>query len=120
MRAQSGIVDAAFTGNLRHAVHDGEVRIAIVKVVGKGVSLGPQGFTTVQPVAISSKKASRKRTPGNKADALILAEWNHFSFFFAINQIVMILHGNEAAEAQRVRHVSIRCNCDANIDDAPM
>jgi hypothetical protein len=66
--------------------------------VSKGVSLGPQGFATILPVAISGKESSRKRTSANKSYALIFAEWNHFSLFFAINQVVMISHGNEAAE----------------------
>src|SRR6185295_10143090 len=46
-----------------------------------------------------------ERTPWNYANALGLAEWHHLSFFFAIQQVVVILHGNESRPAMAIRKI---------------
>src|SRR5580658_331649 len=49
--------------------------------------------------------SSRERTPWKYTNALGLAERHHLSFFFAIKQIVMILHGNESRPTMAIRKI---------------
>src|ERR1700691_2390508 len=49
--------------------------------------------------------STRERTPWNYTNAFGLAERHHLSFFFAIEQIVMILHGNESRPTVAIRKI---------------
>src|ERR1700734_3848603 len=49
--------------------------------------------------------STRERTPWKYPNALRLAERHHLSFFFAIEQIVMILHGNESRPSVAIRKI---------------
>src|SRR6202166_1638809 len=49
--------------------------------------------------------STRERTPRKYANALGLAERHHLSFFFAIEQVVVILHGNESRPPVAVRKI---------------
>src|ERR1700735_2873481 len=49
--------------------------------------------------------SSRQRTPWKDTNAFGLAERHHLSFFFSIEQIVMILHGNESRPTVEIRKI---------------
>src|ERR1700693_1180198 len=49
--------------------------------------------------------STRERTPWKYTNALGLAERHHLSFFFTIEQIVMILHGNESRPTVAIRKI---------------
>src|ERR1700683_300809 len=49
--------------------------------------------------------STRERTPWKYTNALRLAERHHLSFFFTIEQIVMILHGNESRPTVAIRKI---------------
>ncbi|HVN93040.1 MAG TPA: hypothetical protein VMT38_05065 [Terracidiphilus sp.] len=53
----------------------------------------------------AGEPAARKWTPREHADALIDAEAGHLALFFAIEQVVVVLHGDEARPAVQVGHV---------------
>ena len=53
----------------------------------------------------AGQAAARERAPGNDADAFGLAKRNHLALFFAIEQVVMILHGNKTRPAVQVGEI---------------
>src|ERR1700678_512509 len=48
--------------------------------------------------AVAGEKPSGQRAPWYEADALGKAERDHLALFFAIDQVVMILHGHKAGQ----------------------
>src|SRR5260370_417715 len=46
-----------------------------------------------------------KRAPGKNADSGVGAERHHFAFFLAVEQIVVVLHGDEARPSVLAREV---------------
>src|SRR5690242_16955011 len=64
------------------------------------IGLGTFGRTfSSLSFAITLEKTTCQRTPWYQSDTLIHAERNHLSFLFAIDQIVVILHRDEAMPA---------------------
>ena len=53
----------------------------------------------------AGQAAAREGTPGNDADAFGLAKGNHLALLFAIEQVVVILHGNETGPAVQVGEI---------------
>ena len=49
--------------------------------------------------------SASQRAPGHYADALIGAQRHHFALFFAIQKIVVVLHGDEGRPAAQPRGV---------------
>src|SRR6266853_1849050 len=49
--------------------------------------------------------STRERTPRKYTNTLGLAERHHLSFFFAIQQVVIILHGNESRPSVAIRKI---------------
>ena len=92
-------------GDLKDAVHDGEVRVAIVEVVRIVVGAGARGLGLARgqlaALTASGKESARQRRPRNTADLLVEAQRNHLALFFAIDQVVVVLHGDEAREPVR-------------------
>src|SRR5580698_9754628 len=53
----------------------------------------------------AGKASTRERTPGYDADAFDLTETHHLALFFAINEVVVVLHRDEAGPAPQVRKI---------------
>ena len=53
----------------------------------------------------AGEAAAGQRAPGNDADAFGLAEAHHLALFFAIEQVVVVLHGDEARPAVQVGEI---------------
>ena len=78
--------------DLSEALDHREVRLLIVELVRVFVGLRADRFAAILLVPVSRQKAARQRTPRNYTDPPIAAQWNHFPLFFAIDQVVVILH----------------------------
>jgi hypothetical protein len=63
--------------------------------------------------------STRERTPWKYADALGLAERHHLSFFFTIEQIVMILLETNRVQPWRSARYNAFVNCHAYMEEAP-
>src|SRR6266704_297225 len=48
------------------------------------------------------RKPRAKGLQGDQSDSLVLAEWYHLSLFFAIAEIVVVLHRDKTGDAQSV------------------
>src|SRR5262249_3054661 len=48
---------------------------------------------------VASQQATGQWTPGNDSDSFRAAKWDHLSFFLAIEQVVVVLHRDEACPA---------------------
>lgn len=57
----------------------------LVRLFANGRSIAPW----------SSEHATGNRRPGDAADACIGAVRDHLSFFFAVDEVVVVLHGDE-------------------------
>ena len=90
--------NAALLGNPSHAVDD-----CVVHFFGLRVQAFPElvGFIALGAFGLpgAGQAAARQGTPGNDADAFGLAKRNHLALFFAIEQVVVILHGNKTGPA---------------------
>src|SRR5262249_38605012 len=49
--------------------------------------------------AVSFEESSRERTPWNQRYTLINAKRNHLTLFFAVNEVIVVLHGDEPMPA---------------------
>src|SRR6185437_3212212 len=50
-------------------------------------------------VPVAGQPAARLRAPGDDADALIGAEWQHLTLLLTIHQVDQVLHADEAGPA---------------------
>lgn len=77
-----------------NAVGDLEVIFAAVDLLGVEVGLGAK---TVFAIALEAagEQATTEGTPGDDAEALVNTEGDHLTLFFAVGEVVMILHGDE-------------------------
>ena len=59
------------------------------------------GFEAHRLLAVpgTGKTAAGQRAPGNDGDAFGLAEADHLALFFAIEKVVVVLHGDESGPA---------------------
>ena len=53
----------------------------------------------------AGQAAAGQRAPGDDADAFGQAEAHHLALFFAVEQVVVVLHGDEARPAVQVGEV---------------
>ena len=92
-------LDVACCGDFDHAIDDIEVLVLAVEAVGEGVGAGAEGFGfAVAALAGAGEHAAREWAPGNAADLLVEAERDHLAFFFTVDEIVVVLHGDKARE----------------------
>ncbi len=54
---------------------------------------------------IAGQKAAGERAPGNHADAFVPAEREHLALFLAVDEVVVILHGDEPRPAVQVGEI---------------
>src|SRR5690606_522516 len=52
--------------------------------------------------AVTRQEAARQRAPGDDADALIETERVHLALFLTVDEVVMVLHGDEARPAVEI------------------
>src|ERR1035437_1875839 len=93
--------DPTLASNLHQAVHNYAVNIFGLRVhlVPELVGLIAFGAFTLPG---ARQAATRQGTPGNDPDAFGLAKADHLPLFFPIEQVPMILHGNETGPAMQV------------------
>ena len=80
----------------------GNDKIVLTEIipVGKGIGLGTFGHRCPPVgVPISGKKPARQRAPRNQSNTLVKTQRDHFPLFFAVDQVVVILHGDKALPA---------------------
>ena len=87
------------------AVHDREVRVGEVQLVRELVSSGALRVSPAVASSVAGQEPARQRAPRNDPDAFVLAQLEHFALLLAIDEVVVILHGDEPRPAARVRQV---------------
>src|SRR5690348_2342703 len=97
--------DTALARDPHRRVGDSEVRFAKVQIARDFVGPGPQRVAAAARAPVAGEKAARERTPRDDADALVDAERNHLALFLAVDQIVMVLHRDEAMPTPFAGHV---------------
>src|SRR3954470_8596540 len=70
-----------------------------VKLVAVGIGCRPRSFRPLFP----RQQSTSERTPWDDPDSLIQTKRNHLPFLFSIEQIVMVLHRDEARPAVGIR-----------------
>ena len=67
--------------------------------MGVGVGAGADGFGfAIAALAGAGEHAAGEGAPGEAADLLVEAEGDHLALFFAVDEVVVVLHGDEAGE----------------------
>ena len=85
--------------DLRQPIDDGVVGILVVELVGVFVGPGAEGLAfALAAFAAAGEEATSQRTPRDKTDFLREAERNHLALFFTVDEVVVVLHGDEAGE----------------------
>ena len=99
-------LDAAPGGDCGDAVDHGEVARAGSTACGRS---RPAWRALVSPLlaaaAVAGEEAAGQRAPGDDADALVAAEREHLALFLAIDEVVVVLHRDEAGPARGGRRV---------------
>ena len=85
-------LDLALSCKLHRPVGNAEIGVAIIKPMRIIIRLCPKCFAPTRARSVSSQEAPGQRTPGQKRDAFGLTQRNHLAFFFAIDEVVMVLH----------------------------
>src|SRR5215212_10380170 len=86
--------DSAFLCNICRAIRDSEIFVAEIQSIREWIAVGSFGLPATFAFAIPRKETACHRTPGNKSNPLINTQRNHFTLFLAIDQIVVVLHGD--------------------------
>ena len=73
--------------------------------MGELVGLRARGFVLLGCAAVAGEEAAGQRAPGDDAHALRPALRDHLALFFAVDQVVVVLHRNELRPAVRFGHV---------------
>ncbi len=89
--------DAAFAGDRRDRVDHGLVRFAIEPVAGHDRVRASRTCA-----AAARQQPTADRAVRDQAHAFLAAQRNHFPLLFAIQQAVVVLHADEARQAQLV------------------
>src|SRR5207253_6336714 len=84
-----------------------KIRILIVELVGVVIGLGAAGVAVILRPPVTCDEAPRQGTPGDDGNALGTAEGNHLAFFFAIYDVVVVLHRGEPAQPETVGGVDL-------------
>src|ERR1700743_3636499 len=94
-----GRLNVAFLGNRNDAVDDIEVTIAVVAAVAElvGACAGRFGLS-IAALARTGEESAGERAPRDAADALIEAKRNHLALFLAVDEVVVVLHAEDAGE----------------------
>jgi hypothetical protein len=100
-----GRADAAGFGQFDHPLQNGKVGFFVIHLVGELVAFGPFGWPFAPRLPVAGQKAARQRTPGNDAHPLIQAEGEHFPLLFAVDQVHVVLHGDEAGPAVEIGRI---------------
>src|ERR1700684_365670 len=91
---------AALFRDLRYRVGHFVVALVAIEPLAEFVGLGSLGRgLAIARLAAMREPSARQRTPRNQADALIDAERIHLALLLAIDEVVMILHRDEAMPA---------------------
>src|SRR5579875_1662250 len=56
-------------------------------------------------IPLAGEQAACQWTPRDHPDTLVEAEWQHFSFFFAHEQVVLVLHRDIACPTMEIGHI---------------
>ena len=70
--------------------------------MGVVIGLGAAGVAVILRPPVTCDEAPRQGTPGDDGNALGTAEGNHLAFFFAIYDVVVVLHRGEPAQPETV------------------
>src|SRR5205823_3257199 len=74
-----------------HGVHDVPVTFLV-----QGLAEVVCRATEAGAAPVPGQSAAGQRTPWGDSDALVLAESQHFAFFLAVEQVVVVLHRGQA------------------------
>ena len=95
-----GAGDAALLGDLGDGLDDVPVGVPVERLADL-VGLLPAG----RVVPVAGEPAARERAPRDGADALVAAQREHLPLLLAVEQVVVVLHRDEAAPAVDVLQV---------------
>ena len=80
------------------------------------VLLGPGA----RRVPVAGEAPVRQRAPRHHRDARVPAQRQHLSLLLAIEEVHVVLHGDETVQPRFSERASALANCEACIDEAPM
>ena len=95
----------ACRGDLGRGVDHVEVGRLVVEVIGERVGARARGEPTAVARAVASQHSPRQGAPGNAAHALVQAERDHLALFLAVDEVVVVLHGDELRPAVQLCRV---------------
>ena len=94
--------------NIDHAIRNCEIGIGVIHAVRVIIRPRALGLAAFFARAIAGEKSARQRAPRNHGNVLADAERNHLALFFAIDQVVMVLHRDESRSktlTRRMKHL---------------
>ena len=90
-------------GDLHDGVDDVEVRRLVVEVVGEGVGArAGRESPTRSPRPVPGQHPTHQGAPRDAPHTLVEAERNHLALLHAVDQVVVVLHGDEPGPAVHV------------------
>ena len=89
-------------GDLHDGIDDIEVRRLVVEVVGEGVGARAGRVTPTVTRPVPRQHPARQGAPRNAPHPLVEAERNHLALLLAVDQVVVVLHGDEPGPAVRL------------------
>src|SRR5262245_34707387 len=81
-----GVRNAAFFRDLADAVHDREIAVGVVHLVGEIVGLRTAGLAVILLTAVAGQEAAGERAPRDQTDPLVEAERVHLPLLLAVNK----------------------------------
>src|ERR1700674_3260813 len=101
-----GGTDAEAAGHRDDPLHDVEVRILVVQPLGVVVAVRAAGLAqALAAAAIAGQEAAGEGTPWDDPESLLAAERQHLPLLLAIDQVVVVLHGDEAGPTMPVGEI---------------
>src|SRR5438876_10272601 len=90
--------DAKLAPDFAHGFDHLQVGRRIVQIDCAGVAVRANGSFGRRRCS-AGKTSARQRRPRDQANSFLDAEWNHLSLFFAIHEVVVILHRDKPCPA---------------------
>src|SRR5947207_1279061 len=91
-----GIIQTTLLCDLGQSLNNRKIFRAVILTAGVLIGFRTHRFSVVFLTAITDDESARQRTERSDGDALGTAEWKHLAFFFAVDDVVIILHRTES------------------------
>ena len=97
--------DPFLRGHCHDAVDNRVIGVLIIEAVSEVIALGTGGGMIFALLAAAGQEAARQRAPRDNANSLDLAEGIHLALFLAVDEVIVVLHGDKTGPAMFVGQI---------------